>query len=253
MSFPTAKSKIDIPTLFPPKLLELLELTLPNWLSSVDVGIRPRQVFEGSDVNLFPFTKAGIEWLRENIQDFTDPIWSPEERCLRLSPTDSTVNLPNVLRALQNDGLKIKFYGRLKKLNKDLLERSDDDASAPRSNTPRTVIVSAAIQIILFAEPMWRALKLESLVSIVGTALIITIGCFFVLQATAYRKAWARDGLALLACLSLIEAVFSGDLLASDHPEVRLAASTSIPNMIAVALLYTPAVKRWFHEGPTNK
>ena len=100
------------------------------------------------------------------------------------------------------------------------------------------VIVSAIIQIVLFAEPMWRAVKLESQASIVGTSLIITTGCFFVLQATAYRKRWARDGLALLAFLSFIWAVASGALFAIDHPELRLAAATSIPNLIAIALLY---------------
>jgi hypothetical protein len=223
-----------------------------NWLAGVDIGIRPRQVFEGSDVNLFPFTKAGVEWLRHNIQHFTDPVWSQDERCLKLSPIDSTNNFSNVLRSLKSGGLKIKLYGRLKDLNESLLER-DRRVPTPRPNTPRPVIVSAIIQIALLAEPMWRAIKLDSLVSIVGSSLIIVVGCFFVLQATAYRKRWARDGLALLGFLGFVWAVVSGDLFATDHLELRLAALTSIPNLIAIALLYTPTVDRWFNEGAGNK
>jgi hypothetical protein len=168
---------------------------------------------------------------------------------LRRSVTD---NLPNVLSALQNAGLRIKFYGRLKDLNDTLLDR-DSQVSRPRSNTPRTVKVSAIVQIVLFAEPMWRAIKLESLVSIAGTSLIVAMGSFLVLQATVYRKMWARDGLALLALLSFIWAVVSGHLFAVDQPELRLAAATSIPNLIAVALLYTPMADRWFNEARPRK
>jgi hypothetical protein len=225
---------------------------LLNWLAGVDIGIRPRKVFERSDVNLFPFTKAGVEWLRHNIQDFTDPVWSQDESCLKLSPVDSTNNFPNVLRALKSGGLKIKFYGRLKDLNESLLER-DRRAPTPGPNTPRPVIVSAIIQIALLAEPIWRAIKLDSLVSIFGSSLIVAVGCFFILQATAYRKKWVRDGLAVLAFLGFVWAVVSGALVATDQPELRLAALTSIPNLIAIVLLYTPAVDRWFHDGAGNK
>jgi hypothetical protein len=221
---------------------------LSNWFDRVDIGIRPRQVFEGSDVNLFPFTKNGIEWLSRNSQHFTDPVWSEEERCLKLSPTDCTTNLPTVLRSLEDGGLRIKFYGRLSGLN-----RNPPKQVSTRSNMPRTVVVSAIIQIILFAEPMWRAFKLESLVSIVGTSLIMTVGSLFVFQATVFRKMWARDGLASLAVLSFIWAVVSGDLLAIDHPELLWAAATSIPNLIAVVLLYTPAVDQWFIEGTSKE
>ena len=218
----------------------------------MDIGIRPRQVFEGTDVNLFPFTKAGIEWLRQNIQHFTDPVWSQEEHCLKLSSIDSTINLPNVIRCLRNDGLRIKFYGRLEDQNENIPEL-DGQVSTLGSNIPRTVIVSAIIQIALLVEPMWRAIKLETLVSIVGTSIIVTIGSFFILQASVYRKTWARNGLALLALLSFIWAVAGGDLFAIDHLELRLAAATSIPNLLALALLYTPAVDRWFKEGAHNK
>jgi len=100
---------------------------------------------------------------------------------------------------------------------------------------------------------MWRAIKLESLVSVAGTSLIVAMGNFLVLQATVYRKMWARDGLALLALLSFIWAVISGYLFAVEQPEHRLAAATSIPNLIAAALLYTPMADRWFNEGASNK
>jgi hypothetical protein len=171
---------------------------------------------------------------------------------VKLSPVDSTNNFPNVLRALKSGELKIKLYGRLKDLNESLLEQAHR-VPTPRPNTPCPVIVSAIIQIALLAEPIWRAIKLDSLVSIVGSSLIIAVGCFLVLKATAYRKRWARDGLAVLAFLGFVWAVVSGALFATDHPELRLAALTSIPNLIAIALLYTPTVDRWFNEGASNK
>jgi len=222
-----------------------------NWLKIVDIGIRTRHVFEGSEVNLYPFTRNGMQWLQQNIQIFTDPAWSQEERCFKLSSTDSTTNFSSVIRTIQENGLRIKFYGRLCTLNMNLPEQ--DAKVFAQSKIPRMVVVSAIIQIVLFAEPMWRAIKLESLVSVIATSLIVTMGSFVVLQATVFRKPWARDGLAALALLSFIWAVVSGALFASDDPQFRLAAATSIPNLIAVALLYAPVVDRWFNEGVNKK
>ncbi len=92
-------------------------MNLFNWFKGVDIGIRPRHVFEGSDVNLFPFTQSGIQWLQKNIQLFKEPVWSQKERCLKLSSSDSSIRLEAIVRALQSDGLKIKFYGRLEGWN----------------------------------------------------------------------------------------------------------------------------------------
>ena len=36
-----------------------------TWRNKVDIGLRPRQVFEGTEVNLYPFTKRGAA-LRAN-------------------------------------------------------------------------------------------------------------------------------------------------------------------------------------------
>jgi hypothetical protein len=58
--------------------------------NSVDIGIRPRGVFKGADVNLYPFTHRGTEWVQQNIITFSQPRWSQEERCLILSVTDSS-------------------------------------------------------------------------------------------------------------------------------------------------------------------
>jgi hypothetical protein len=113
---------------------------------------------------------------------------------------------------------------------------------------PRAIVVSATIQMVLFAEPMWRAIKLGSVSSIVGTSLLITMSMFFVLKATIYRKTWARDGLAQLAVLGFVWAIVSGYLFEIDHPEILLAAATSIPNLIAVALLYMPSSDQWFDK-----
>ena len=54
--------------------------------NSVDIGIRPRGVFKGADVNLYPVTHRGTEWVQQNIITFSQQ----EERCLILSVTDSS-------------------------------------------------------------------------------------------------------------------------------------------------------------------
>lgn len=85
-----------------------------DWLNKVDIGLRPRDAFEGIEVNLYPFTKRGIEWLAHNIDKFNGaPTWSKRERCLELSDVDSLA-LHLLVKKLADAGLKIRFYGRLK-------------------------------------------------------------------------------------------------------------------------------------------
>jgi len=84
-----------------------------NWHNKVDIGLRPRNVFVGTEVNLYPFTPRGIEWLEQNVDKFMDPAWSKRDRCLMLSELDCLA-LMRVVEILQDAGLKVRFYGRLK-------------------------------------------------------------------------------------------------------------------------------------------
>ena len=86
-----------------------------SWFNSVDVGIRPRNVFKGRDINLYPFTPRGEKWIEQNILQFNDPKWSQQERCLMLSDIDSSHSgLVLIVNTMKRAGLKLKFYGRLK-------------------------------------------------------------------------------------------------------------------------------------------
>jgi hypothetical protein len=93
---------------------------------------------------------------------------------------------------------------------------------------------------------MWRAVKLGDTRSIAGTSLFVLGAAFVVVLATVYRKTWARNLLAVLAIGGLASAVVSGDLSATNHLDRLLASATSIPNAIAVALLFTPASRAWY-------
>ena len=84
-----------------------------TWRNKVDIGLRPRQVFEGTEVNLYPFTKRGAEWLEQNIDKFSEVNWSKRDRCLELSEVDGLA-LHLMVERLLDAGLKIRFYGRLK-------------------------------------------------------------------------------------------------------------------------------------------
>jgi hypothetical protein len=84
-----------------------------KWGESVDIGLRPRHVHDGAEINLYPFTKRGVQWLEQNIGGFEEPIWSRQDRCLQLSDLDALI-LPSVVKRLEDAGLKVRFYGRLK-------------------------------------------------------------------------------------------------------------------------------------------
>ena len=86
---------------------------LGNWFDKIDIGLRPRYVSKGREVNIYPFTKRGVEWLEENVGQFLEPEWSQRDRCLMLSELDS-LRLMSVVEMLRDAGLKIRFYGRLK-------------------------------------------------------------------------------------------------------------------------------------------
>jgi len=88
---------------------------LKDWFNRVDIGIRPRDVFSGVDVNLYPFTPRGIEWVQANIHRFDEPKWSERERCLMLSESDSGYfSLGLLVGQIELAGLRVRFYGRLK-------------------------------------------------------------------------------------------------------------------------------------------
>jgi hypothetical protein len=41
-----------------------------NWREKVDVGLRPRHVHAGAEINLYRFTKRAAEWLEQNLDYF---------------------------------------------------------------------------------------------------------------------------------------------------------------------------------------
>jgi hypothetical protein len=83
--------------------------------SRVDIGFRPRNVFEGRAVNLYPFTQRGADWMQGNLDKFSDPVWEQKDRCWLLSDADSShFGLVMTVGYLQDAGVKFKFYGRLK-------------------------------------------------------------------------------------------------------------------------------------------
>ena len=84
-----------------------------KWRESVDFGLRPRHVHEGAEINLYPFTKRAAEWLEHNLDRFEGSTWSQRERCLELSDLE-VLQLHRVIEMLDEAGLKVHFYGRLK-------------------------------------------------------------------------------------------------------------------------------------------
>jgi hypothetical protein len=84
-----------------------------RWRNEVDIGVRPRHVFEGSDVNLYPFTKRDEDVLFTNLDKFSEPGWNESSRCLELSELDC-VGLHLIVDRFVKAGLKVRFYGRLK-------------------------------------------------------------------------------------------------------------------------------------------
>lgn len=111
----TAATKPNSETRNPGQLINWFRDEIIRWFNSVDVGIRPRDVFKGRDINLYPFTPRGQKWIEQNILKFSDPKWSQLERCLMLSDLDSShFGLASVVSEMKHAGLKLEFYGRLK-------------------------------------------------------------------------------------------------------------------------------------------
>jgi hypothetical protein len=299
--------------------------------NKVDIGLRPRHVFEGTEVNLYPFNKRGTEWLIQNPREFLDAKWNDKDRCLELSDLDSWV-LHSVVERLTSAGLKVQFYGRLKGwdgkssarlhlspeylspeltrekraqiegayvvlkplviaaplitfatcfwwfnlgwilsimaailaypamlfgvvapvgrvLGKRAAQRlmEPTGTAGTHSHRPRSVLVSQVMQVVLLAEPLVRAVTLRSVVSIVGTMLIVSVSLLVILQATRRRKRWARDVCAGFAFLGLLSPAV---LYISDAPGSVLvtAAVAAVYNFVAVALLFTPRADTWFQR-----
>lgn len=84
-----------------------------RWRNEVDIGVRPRHIFDGTEVNLYPFTKRGEDWLFANLDKFSEPGWNQPSRCLELSEFDC-LGLHLIVDRLVKAGLTVRFYGRLK-------------------------------------------------------------------------------------------------------------------------------------------
>jgi ABC-type dipeptide/oligopeptide/nickel transport system permease component len=108
---------------------------------------------------------------------------------------------------------------------------------------PRTIVVSEIVQLLLLCEPLWRALQLNSLVSVVGTSIIVSIPAAVILLATQRKKQWAREVLAGFALLGLLTPVW---FFAVGDPDWPWIATICIANAIAVSLLFTDGAEQWF-------
>jgi hypothetical protein len=116
-----------------------------------------------------------------------------------------------------------------------------------RGTRPRTVIVSEITQLLLLCEPIWRALQMGSVVSVIGTLAICSIPAAVILLATRKRKIWARDLLSGLAVLSWLFAMGS----AVWQREFGIVQGILTTNLAVVALLFTDSANYWFghNEG----
>jgi hypothetical protein len=120
---------------------------------------------------------------------------------------------------------------------------------------PRIVAISEAIQLLLFCEPLWRAIELGSAISVTGTSVVSVVAAVIILQATRRRKVWARDLLAGLATLSvlwlLVQIVLSyfSEQVATQLELLPVTERFILPsNLVAVALLFTSQAMEWFGD-----
>jgi hypothetical protein len=120
---------------------------------------------------------------------------------------------------------------------------------------PRIIAISEAIQLLLLCEPLWRAIKLGSVISVIGTSAITTFAAVIILQATRRRKIWARDllaGLAVLSVLWLFARIVLSYLSEQMATQLQFLSATEIfvlvSNLIAVAFLFTPRAIEWFGD-----
>jgi hypothetical protein len=121
---------------------------------------------------------------------------------------------------------------------------------------PRTVVVSEIIQILLLAEPIWRAVQERSVVSLIGTLVFSAAVAALIVAATRQKKIWARDLLAGVAVISIVVWVLTvgsawGDTL-NQHSWGRISSILFV-NLIAVALLFTDGADQWFLTGSVQQ
>jgi hypothetical protein len=122
---------------------------LAKWHNEVDVGLRPREVFEGTHVNLYPFTRRAREWLIQNHDKFSGGEWRERDGYLELSERDCLA-LDAVVKLLVDAGLKIRFYGRLqgwagKSSPSDAAHSTNTDSSAVQANMEFTLALADKI------------------------------------------------------------------------------------------------------------
>src|ERR1700722_9412866 len=115
---------------------------------------------------------------------------------------------------------------------------------------PRSVISSQFIQILLLGEPIWRAVRMNSVSSLIGTCLFCLAATGLILLATRLRKAWARDVLAGIALTSLVSCLIALVISFWHHEMNEFVALPAILvifiNFLAVAMLFTDSADKWF-------
>ena len=115
---------------------------------------------------------------------------------------------------------------------------------------PLSVRWSEGIQLAMLLEPAIRGISYQQgvFVTIIGWVMLL-VPAYIIISATRFKKEWARVTLLLLAVGGIAMAIFSRDLFAFEEPERVIASATSIPNLIAVGLLFTRTASAWFTDG----
>jgi hypothetical protein len=86
-----------------------------GWLNQVDIELRPRDLFKGRDIDIYPITPRGVAWLADNLEVFAEtPTWSEWGCCLELSDRDA-LTLHSIVSKLSEAGLTVRRCGRLKR------------------------------------------------------------------------------------------------------------------------------------------
>src|SRR5262249_46875866 len=109
---------------------------------------------------------------------------------------------------------------------------------------PQAVVASEIVQLLLLAEPLWRAFQMHTAVSIIGAAVCCGIAAVVVLEATRRKRRWARTWLAVLALCGLL---ISAQAYFASGPW-QIMVPVSVANAVAVALLFTNSAENWFEK-----
>jgi hypothetical protein len=116
------------------------------------------------------------------------------------------------------------------------------------STRPRAIIVSEITQLLLLCEPLARAFRMDSAVSIAGTFAMSCIAGAVIMLATRKKNIWARDVLAGLAAISWLLATG----LTVWQRELEIVEGVLTINLVAVAMLFTASAENWFCKDVTE-